>query len=109
MFGDNSRLNPLQFRKQLLIAESELNRAQLVHEAKAMAGDVRLLTSNFGTVGSLVSAAVSLLAALISCQRKPTEPARETSSWWQILMKGAGLVGSFWSRFGSQRRGPEEE
>ena len=30
MFGKNPRMNPLESRKQLLIAESELNRAQLV-------------------------------------------------------------------------------
>jgi hypothetical protein len=109
MFSDDSRLNVLQSRKRLLIAESELNRAQLVHEAKAIAGDVRLLSSNFGTIGSLVSAAASLLAALISSRRKPAEPAREPFSWWQTLIKGAGLAGSIWSRYGSQRRGPKEE
>ena len=37
MFGKKPRLNPLESRKQLLIAESELNRAQLVQEWQAMA------------------------------------------------------------------------
>jgi len=109
MFRDDSRLNPLRSRKQLLIAESELNRAQLVHEAKAIASDVRLLTSNFGMIGSLVSAAASLLAALITRRRKPAEPVPERFSWWQALVKGAELAGSFWSRFGSPRRGPKAE
>ena len=37
MFGKKPRLNPLESRKQLLIAESELNRAQLVQEWQTMA------------------------------------------------------------------------
>ena len=32
MFGNNPRVNPLEARKRLLVAESELNRAQLVEE-----------------------------------------------------------------------------
>jgi len=109
MFGDASRLNPLQSRKQLLIAESELNRAQLIYELKSMSGEVRLLTKQFGKASSLVSAAVTLLVGLVSCRRNRLEPARETFSWWPALLNGAGLVGSFWSKFGTKHGGRNGE
>ena len=38
MSGKNPRMNPLESRKQLLIAESELNRAQLVQELETDEG-----------------------------------------------------------------------
>ena len=40
MFGKNSRMTPLELRKQLLIAESELNRAQLAEDMSALYADV---------------------------------------------------------------------
>jgi hypothetical protein len=56
MFGNNPRMNPLESRKRLLIAESELNRTQLVQEWVALAAGVRTLTGRVksfggGTVG----------------------------------------------------------
>ena len=44
MFGDNPRVNPLESRKRLLVAQSELNRAQLVQEWVAMTVGARTLT-----------------------------------------------------------------
>jgi hypothetical protein len=97
-------MNSLESRKQLLIAESELNRAQLVQEWQMMADEVHSLTSRARSIGSIASAAVSLVAGLVSRWRKKSTPAAEKPSWWQTLLKGAGLVSSFWSEFRSQRR-----
>ena len=55
-------MNPLESRKQLLIAESELNRAQLVQEWQVMTGEVRSLTSQARTIGSIASAVATLVA-----------------------------------------------
>ena len=99
MFRDNSGLSPLASRKQLLIAESELNRAQLVYELDSVTGEIRLLARQLGTVSSLVSATVTLLAGLMSHRPKRPERAPEPFSWWQVLVKGAGLVRSVWSTF----------
>jgi hypothetical protein len=95
-------MNSLNSRKQLLIAESELNRAQLVQEWRTMASEVHSLTSQARTISSIASAVASLVAGLSSLRHKKSAPAAEKPSWWQTLLKGAGLAGSFWQAFRSQ-------
>jgi hypothetical protein len=99
MFGKNPRLNPLESRKQLLIAESELNRAQLVQEWQTMADGVRSVADRARTISFLASAAASLIAGLASFRRTGSAPAGEKPSWWQTLLKGAQLAGLLWSEF----------
>ena len=92
-------MNPLETRKQLLIAESELNRAQLVQEWQTIADGVRSVADRARTISSLASAAVSLIAGLASFRRTRSAPAGEKPSWWQTLLKGAQLAGLLWSEF----------
>ena len=99
MFGKNPRLNPLESRKQLLIAESELNRAQLVQEWQTMADGVRSVADRTRTISFLASAAASLIAGLASFRHTRSAPAGEKPSWWQTLLKGAQLAGLLWSEF----------
>ena len=99
MFGKNPRMNPLQARKQLLIAESELNRAQLMEEWSAMAGEARLLARQAKAMGLLASAAGILAAGLSSFRRKRAAPPGEKLSWWRTLLKFAGVANSLWSAF----------
>ena len=98
-------MNPLESRKQLLVAESELNRAQLVQEWQVMKDEVRSLTDQARSISSIASAAASLVAGLASCRLKKSTPAAEKPSWWQTILKGAGLVSSFWQAFRSQGSG----
>lgn len=109
MSGKNPRVNPLTSRKQLLIAESELNRAQLVQEWQTMADEVRSLTSQARTVGSFVSAAASVVAGLASFRRKKPAPVEEKPSWWRTVLKGAELAISLWSEFRSKRREQDDK
>jgi len=88
-------MNSLQSRKQLLIVESELNRAQLTEDWQAMTGEVHALTQKAKTIGSFASVA-TLLASLLFLRRKKSAPATETSPWWQAALKGTGLVASLW-------------
>ena len=99
MSGKNPRLNPSALHKQLLIAESELNRAQLVQEWHTMAGEVHSLAQQARTIGWIASVAASLVAGLSALRHKKPKPAAEKPSWWRILLKGAGIVGTFWSEF----------
>jgi hypothetical protein len=98
-------MNPLESRKQLLIAESELNRAQLVQEWQAMADGVRSVADQARTISSVASAAASLVASLASFRRKKSAPAAEKPSWLQTILKGAGLISTVWQAFRSQGRG----
>ena len=99
MFGKNTHMKPLELRKQLLITESELNRAQLVQEWRTMADEARSLAHQARTIGSLASAATSLVGGLLSLRRKISAPAAEKPPWWQTILKGAGLVSTLWQSF----------
>ena len=97
-------MNSLESRKQLLITESELNRAQLVQEWQTMASEVHSLTSQARSISSIASAVAMLVAGLSSLRHKKSAPAAEKPSWWRTILKDAGLVSSFWSEFRSQGR-----
>jgi len=98
-------MNPLKSRKQLLIAESELNRAQLVQELQTISDKVRSFASRAKTISSLASAAATLITGLASFRRKKeSAPAAEKSSWLQTIVKGAGLVSTVWQTLRSQHR-----
>ena len=75
-------------------------RATLLDEADAEAG-VRAREQR--VLG--LTAAASLVAGLASCRRKASAPAAEKPSWLQTILKGAGLVSTFWSEFRSTRHG----
>ena len=109
MSGKYSRMKQLDSRKQLLIAESELNRAQLVQEWQTMADEVHSLIGQARTVRSIASAVASLVAGLSSCRRKASSPAAEKPSWMQTILKGAGLVSTIWRLFRSQGRGQKDK
>jgi putative intracellular protease/amidase len=99
MFGKKPCLNPLESRKRLLIAESELNRVHLVQEWQAMADGVRSIADRAGTISSVASATASLIAGLASFRRNRCASADGKFSWWQTLLKGAQLAGSLWAKF----------
>jgi hypothetical protein len=97
-------MNPLESRKKLLLAESELNRAQLVQEWQALADDFHLLANQARTISSFASAATSLVAGLVSFRRKKSAPAAKKPSWLQTIFKSAGLISTFWQAFRPQGR-----
>jgi hypothetical protein len=97
-------MNPLASRKQLLIAESELNRAQLVQELHTMVDEVHSLANQARTITSFASATATLITGLASFRRKKSEPDAEKPSWLKTILKGAGLISTIWQSFGSQGR-----
>jgi hypothetical protein len=102
-------MNLLASRKKLLIAESELNRAQLLQDWQTMAGEVNALANQAKTITAFASAAATLIAGLASFRRKKPEPAPKRYSWLQTILKGAQLAGSFWSQFRSSGSDREKE
>jgi hypothetical protein len=107
MFGKNARMNPLESRKQLLIAESELNRAQLVQEWVAMTAGVRMLTDRAKSFGSIASSAALLVAGLAAFRRGKPVDADAKPSWLQTILKGAGLISTLWLAF--REKGHDQE
>ena len=104
MFGKKPRLNPLESRKQLLIAESELNRAQLAGDMAALTAGVRTLTDRAKSFDSIASSAAVLVAGLAAFRRGKPVGASAKPSWLRTILKGAGLISTFWLAFRSQRR-----
>ena len=96
-------MNPLQSRKRLLLAESELNRLQLAGDMAALKADVRALTSRARSIAVIASAAAVLVAGLAAFRQGKPADAGAKPSWLQTILKGAGLVSSLWTAFGPQR------
>jgi len=94
-------MKPLESRKQLLLAESELNRAQLAKELQAMTGEINALVRKAKTLGGFASVA-TLMASLVFLRRKKSAPDAEKSSWLQTILKGTGVVTSLWQMFRSR-------
>jgi len=99
MSGKNSGLSRLAAQKQLLLAESELNRAQLAQEWRILVDEAHALADQAKTIRSLATAAATLVAGLTACCPKKPSPITEKSAWWQTLLKGAGVVATFWQAF----------
>jgi negative regulator of sigma E activity len=97
-------MSPLESRKQLLIAESELNRAQLVQDFQTMTDEVHSLANQARTITSFASAAATLVAGVVSFRQKKSAPAPEKPSWLRTIVKGAGLAGSLWSEFRARQK-----
>lgn len=100
MFGQKPRINPLQARKQLLIAESEINRAEMLDEWQVMGDGVRALTDRVKSLGSLASAATLLVSAF---PFRNSQPTGGKASWLNTISKGAKLAGSLWLAYKSRR------
>jgi len=109
MFGKKSRVTPLELRKQLLIAESELNRAQLVGDMAALTAGVRTLTDRAKLFGSIASSAALLVAGLAAFRRGKCVDADVKPSWLQMILKGAGMVSTLWLALRAKGRDQENK
>jgi len=103
------RISPLEMRKDLLIAESELNRVQLMETWDAATEWHRTLSAGARTVGSLASATALIVSGVRAFRRKHQAPDGSKSSWLQPLIKGAGLLSSLWGEFRSRGCGQKDE
>ena len=102
-------MNPLESRKQLLIAESELNRTQLVGEMAGLTAGVRALTDRAQSSGLIASSAALLVAGLAAFRRGKSGSAGVKPSWLQTMLKRAGMISTLWLRFRSQRRDQKDK
>jgi hypothetical protein len=107
MFGKESHVSPLALRKQLLIAESELNRAQLSEEWHTMAHGARNLAHRAKAIAAWAPSAALLVAGLAALRRRKPAPAAKNSSWFQRILNGARLASTIWFAF--RARGHQEE
>lgn len=92
-------MNRLESRKRLLVAESELNRAQLVGDMAALTAGVRTLTDRAKSFGSIASAAAVLVAGLAAFRRGKYVEADAKPSRLQTILKAAGIASTLWLAF----------
>ena len=99
-------MTPLQSRKQILIAESELNRAHLVQDWRTLAEEIHALATEVRTVRSFATAATTLVAGVAAFWRKKSPPPEAKPLWWQTMIKSAGTISSLWEAFRARRPAP---
>ncbi len=100
-------MSRLESRRQLLIAESELNREQLSAELVELTAGVRTLTERAKSVGSIASSAALLMAGLAAFRHSPSVPATAKPSRLRSILRGAGMVSTLWLSFRSGGHDPK--
>jgi hypothetical protein len=104
MFGKGARLSPLEARKRLLIAESELNRAHLTRDMATLAAGVRQFRDQAGTLGTTVSSSVKVVAGLSALRRGRSAEKGAKRSWLKTIFKSAGLISILWRELRPRER-----
>jgi hypothetical protein len=100
MSGKTTGLTALESRKQLLLLESELNRAHLVTEWQDVQDGVCYYLDQARAVGSIASSAAritSSVAGLFSSDSAKTDE-RKKPSFVSTLFQGARAGFSLWSK-----------
>ena len=97
MPGKKSCLTLLEVRKELLLAESELNRARLCKEWSDLKDEVHRLTEQARTVGSIASLAGTVMTAF-SARREGrseaeggTDKSSRVAGWLNVAQAAAAL------------------
>jgi len=82
-----------------LLAESELNRAQVMDQAAALTAEIHALADRVQSFDSMASSAAVLVSGLSAFQRGQPANADAKPSWWRTMVRGAGLVSNIWLAF----------
>jgi hypothetical protein len=102
-------MSRIETRKKLLIAESELNRAQLVEEWQTIADEVHSLANRARKITTFASAAASLFRSFTLFRRKITAPSAEKTPWLQTALKRVGQISAIWSAFRTRTHEQKKE
>ena len=101
-------MNPLESRKQLLIAESELNRSQLVGNLVALVANVRTFTDRTKSFGAIATSVMTLLT-VVATFRHGHKAGDAKPGWLPTLLKGAGLISTLWLAFRPRGGDPKDK
>jgi hypothetical protein len=99
MPGKNFHLTPLESRRQLLLVESELNRAQLLNELRDLKIEIHQLQDQVQAIGSIASSAAKLattFSAISNAFTHRDSGEKRKSSWISTLLNGARTGASIW-------------
>jgi hypothetical protein len=96
-------LTPLEARKRLLIAESEINRALLVRECQTLAGSVQAAFQPARILSALASSAITLIAASRGNRNRISETGSSVGFRLAAWLFRLGLT--LWSRLHAKKAG----
>lgn len=92
-------MNSLQSRKQLLIAESEINRVQLGREWQELTAEVGAVADKAKSFNGLATSILSLVATVGNFTNAASAPAAAKTSWLQKISSGVKLASTVWLMF----------
>jgi hypothetical protein len=105
---ERSALKPLTIRKQMLLLESDLNRARLVEALGEWQEAFHHSKEHLARLGSLASTAARLTATFSTAKRLFSRPADGgKKSWMATLFEGVTTGASLWSLLRSRQRNPD--
>jgi hypothetical protein len=100
MPGKDHRLTPLEARKQLLLVESEVNRAQLLNDCTALRTHLDGLSSQARSVSDSLQASMALVHDGINRMRETVAGFGEKkSSLLSGLINGIKIATALWKTF----------
>jgi hypothetical protein len=98
MSGEAPHSETLESRKRRLIAQSELNRAQLFEEWRTLAHGAGHLAHRAKTIGAWTSAAALMVGGVAGPRRGPRVRGMEAGRFPRIL-NGVRLASAIWLAF----------
>ena len=108
----DSQLTPTQLRKQLLLAESDLNRAQMERDLLTLKTGVQSVVRQAKSLGSIATGATSLISVVSAFQRGKSEtqekPASGPAVWIKRIIRGASFASTVWLAFRSRKNSKKE-
>lgn len=97
-------MNRLESRKQLLLSESELNRALLVQQCKAVAIGYHVMADQASAFGALAASAADWIGSLqTSSAPRETQSIHTTNTTTEHLITGMRLLLEVWQEIQSLR------
>lgn len=101
MSRERSELTPLESRKQLLILESELNRALLVKEMGELKGEIHKVALQARSMGSVINTAADLAGAFATLGHAvaPKNENGRPQSWLSTIINTVRAGASLWQAF----------
>ena len=98
-------MNPLETRKRLLMAESDLLRIQLTEDIESLRSAWDRSGSRARIWSGLISSIPMLMAGMNSLCPKPTTNEGRRRSWGAMLLQGASLLSTVWLSWKRARSG----
>ncbi len=92
-------MNPLQTRKQALIAQSDLNRDQMIQELTLVRAGIHSLGARDRSLGTIFSSAAGLVAGIVNYRRSDPAAAPSKPSLLQSVLRGTGLACTLWMAY----------